>query len=461
MRRTAARLAIGVALFLLAPGRGPLADRVAGAATVVPPDAVAFTTSAGPTSAGTTSAGTTDGGSNPPVVVAPGDSATEGLTVENRTPDLRLTVKVEVREPAGHASAASGDDPVSWITVVDSEVSLEPGAKAPAPLNVTVPYDALPGNRAVEVAAQVVAAQDASSNEPVEGAATATTPVTITVTDASGAQVSILDARPDVINGEPLLLVRMRNIGDSPASVAGIVDVSKPEPQHLSFRSVVDARKDYTERIRWKPPPKQSGAVVTVDVSYGNGDTATWSAPVDRIKQTTPTSAAARAADPARSESGHRGIGRFLLPALALLVALAAGAWLVFELRRGRRNAVRMPARAVAMPEAVMLSLIDRVEALTHKVDGLVTRPVVAASAPVAPMPAPAPTPVPTPVPVPESIFEPAPPQAIEPEPEPDPAPQPEPDHDRIDSSWGYPFDWPTEEDLARFEAERRARDDG
>jgi hypothetical protein len=371
------------------------------------------------------------------VVIGPGDTGERSVSITNHSSELRLDVRVTAENAEGSKDLSTKDTeddrPAGWTTVVDSVTTLDPGASAEVPLRVRVPHDALPGDRTVRLVARANGARRVSDGVPIEGLAVAFVELTVDVDGSNGAQVSILDARGAEHDGNHVLEVRLRNIGDAHAKVAGTVDVGTPPSQHLTFDADVGARTDDVVQVPWKPPPKGSHDVVTVNVTYGHDDTATWSSPFDRtpVTQEKSQSTAAKAAAPSRSESGAGepggGIGRFLLPALVVAVALGTGGWLVAEVRRGRRRRAAAPrVRRAYVPMAAdwsdegVASLAHRIDELEQTVDELVGR-AGASREPAATRP----------------IFEPA------------GAP--------IDSSRGYPFDWPTEEDLAEFNA-RRAR---
>jgi hypothetical protein len=272
-------------------------------------------------------------------------------------------------------------------------------------------------------------ARRASDGTPVEGLAAAFVELIVDVGGSAGAQISVLRARPAQADGGPVLEVRLRNIGDAGARVTGTVEVGDPPSQHLTFEADVDARRDEVVHVPWKPPPKGSGAVVTVDVGYGNDDTASWSSPLDHplVPEQPKRSTAVNTA--AQSRAGSGGLLRFVLPALVLAIAAGASAWLVAEVRRGRRRRIRTRRTTRMHVPAVWsdgeaASLSQRIDELEQKVDALVGEPGIAGDAPA-----------------PRPIF--------------DSVPMP------IDSSLGYPFDWPTEADLEEFRGRRSPATDG
>jgi hypothetical protein len=393
------------------------------------------------------------------VTLAAGEVGTTAITLVNRTSDTRFDIRV-LAKPIGDddsadagskdaADAAARDGPTDWVTVVDAMNTLEPGASAPVPLRVTVPYDALPGERVVRLVARAERAFRVTDNQPTIAAGETSVEFRVVVRGEDDARVSVTDARVVESDGKRVLAVELRNNGDSPARVAGTVVIATKPEQRVQFEVLVDARDDHVEKLDWKVDSPDTGTSVTVDVAYGSDNSATWSGVVDadEPKEEPPSS---RASPTVATKPQRASWTRFVAPTAAVLVAVAAVAWLLAEMRRSKRRRLAalaaLPAderrvgerRAVGrrVDDVAIAQLQRRVAELEHTIDEVV-RTKDAAGAASASSPAAGSSGVSGTV---RSVFA--------------------ADAGTLEKRGGYPFDWPTEADLARFNEERaRSRD--
>src|SRR5262245_54395154 len=144
------------------------------------------------------------------VTLGAGEVGTAAVTLVNRTTDTRFDIRVlakSIESGSGDADAAARDGPTGWVTVVDAMNTLEPGARAPVPLRVTVPYDALPGERVVRLVARAERSFRVSDNQPTIAAGETSIEFRLVVRGEDDARVSVTDARVVEESGKRSLAV--------------------------------------------------------------------------------------------------------------------------------------------------------------------------------------------------------------------------------------------------------------
>jgi hypothetical protein len=292
-------------------------------------------------------------GTNLALAIDPGASRDNVLLVANRTGDLRLTVRLSATDAVG--SPATG--PAAWIAFSDDVLVVEPGAFARVSMAIAVPHNTQPGNTLAHVVARVESAALVADGSPRQATAQASLTVVITMNGAPSAQLSIIDVRRVDDHDTHQLAVVMRNFGDQATTADGTMRVAGDRPQSLHFHSQLAARRDTTVLVPWDAPPIGTGADIAVDANYGDGNIASWAAPVGGTPPTTvgstpvtdltPTSVPATAAQatstPSASKPWSKGA---LVPMLILLAVALAATWFVFELRSSRRRRTEMPMQS-------------------------------------------------------------------------------------------------------------------
>jgi hypothetical protein len=432
------------------------------------------------------------------ITIDPGQAANRRVVITNHSTNLRLTVRLE---PIA-ASALQA----SWITLSDVVETLEPGAHAVVSARVLVPSNAVPGSVKVKVQARVEHAVLAVDGSAVAGSPSVSLPIAIKVRGAPTAQVSIVNVESITDHGRDFLAIEFQNVGATAIDMQGRVRVATTPPTSYPVDAHVVPLTNTIVRVAWAKPPGAKGVLVAVDTDNARGDQAVWNGTVGAAPPTTVGAPAVHAAA-ASAVSPIKKRDPFVLGVLGA-VALAV-LWFLYETvralrrRRKRRRMLRdvglIAARSDAQPPnlpvepnlpvpmatpvaassdqisavaAQLGALVGAIEHLTARLDAVRTLPAaapepVAGPVPVGSTPIPAPPPPPSTMPV----RTPAPPPAVAAVPavSAEAAVMPsgedgamrafagassEPQSTLGD---GYPYDWPTSEQLDRFVARRKA----
>jgi hypothetical protein len=203
-----------------------------------------------------------------------GQSQEHTLLISNFTADLRLSVRLT----ASDATGVLGAGPAAWVAFADEVVQLEPHAATSIAMTVAVPNATQPGPALVHIAAAVETAVAAADGAPRTGTARVSLPVSLVVKGAATAQIAIVDVSRVDRDAEQQLAVVLRNFSNEPVKVDGSVRVGSDYPQTLALKADLPAARDTTVKLDWKKVPKRGAPLeITIDLSYGNDDTAQWS----------------------------------------------------------------------------------------------------------------------------------------------------------------------------------------
>ncbi len=279
-----------------------------------------------------------------------GGSSHQNLVVTNHSSDRRLTVGVEPVDATNsggnttYGSTATTTGGGSWVTAAINEVVIEPNANAIVPLTIAVPSSTAAGD---EVWAGIHVygerADSASGGAPiVDHLPSLDVPIGITVAGTPAPQIAVTSVQQKQQGTRTSLQININNSGAVAADVSGTVT----EPGSTLSRKVhvtVEARKQRSVLVNWPAFDSTRGADVDVELSYGNGNVASWIGNVQTAGSkpaTNPTTAATdnatgptTSASASKSSSGEQWL-RVGAIAFVIALMLAAGAFLLRELLR-------------------------------------------------------------------------------------------------------------------------------
>lgn len=404
MHRTVAALLVGV-LGLVAPAL-PAAAQTARDDPAAPEIAAGVLTVAPAPGSSVDPAGTGFA-----LTVDPGQVVPQAVALSNGSTDRRLTVRVQPVDARRSGSRIEYDDAATgaggnWITASVAVVVVEPGATVDVPLTISVPADAAGGD-AVLAGLRVYAerADSTTGAAPViDALPVRQIPIALTVSGSPKPQLAVTGVVADEDGNRTFLEITVRNTGNAPARAVGVARAAG-EQFEAPLDVEVDPRKEKKVRVEWKAVDIASGANVSIELEYGDGDTASWIGNVAADPEATvasvPTAGDAAPAggaastQPAASSAKGNALGT-IVAAVIIALMVAAGGWLVFELARGRSprtiaiDPATVPQLQVLMDPRhteVLNALVTQVGALGGAIEKLAERAGVPVVIPPAPSP--------------------------------------------------------------------------
>jgi hypothetical protein len=300
------------------------------------------------------------------VTLDAGATESHDLVISNHTADLRLTVKLSATD----ANGSIGIGPGSWLSFGDEVVDLDPHAAVTVPMTIAVPHDTQPASALAHVIATVESAVAAADGSARGGTMKVTFPVSITVRGTPTAQIAIVDVHRNDEGDHHQLAIAMRNYGNVGTAITGHIRVSGDKPQNLTFNATLPPTQDTTVNVPWNATDEKSPTDVDVSISYGQGDTASWSSTLGAQplqldgsgdgsgaqSNSTPTSAelsdgstdSNNASDASATSTSSSAVAssapwwKGYVPIGIFGALLIAGAWFVLEMRRSKRGGNEM-----------------------------------------------------------------------------------------------------------------------
>jgi hypothetical protein len=295
------------------------------------------------------------------VTLDAGGSSSQSLAVGNHSTDRRLTVRVEPVDAtttnAGprYATSASATGTGSWVTASIGQLVLEPGATTNVPLTVSVPDAAAAGDRAVAgVHVFVTRADPVAGGAPVVDHLPARyVPVNVTVAGRPAAQLTITAVQAQQQGTRSFLAITVRNAGAIAANAVGSAQASGSTLRR-AIKVTVEARKERKVVVDWPAIDAATGANVDIELDYAGGNTASWIgnvAPPAEQNVSTPSGATTNTGAAPNAAASKDSWLRTAVTMFVVVLLLAAGAWLVLELVRGRgRPPQRIPVDVASLP---------------------------------------------------------------------------------------------------------------